>query len=157
VLAEVTPFTRPAAPEDLRQLLRLFGQHAAYEGASFKKEDKEKKLGELIFQTKEIKCYVAIVNDQIVGYTTFFKQLSSWNAAWYTYMDCIFLKEEVRNMGIGPMLLNHVREFAIAEGCTSIEWQTPYFNKRAINFYTRIGAEGKEKVRFSLSRLENKL
>ena len=34
--------------------------------------------------------------------------------------------------------------------CSHIQWQTPEFNKRAIKFYDRIGAQSKSKMRYFL-------
>jgi hypothetical protein len=43
-----------------------------------------------------------------------------------------------------------LRDIAREKNCVNIQWQTPVFNKRAIKFYNRIGATGKDKVRFTL-------
>ena len=67
------------------------------------------------------------------------------------YMDCLFLEEEARSFGIGEVLIEKLKEIAAENNCVNIQWQTPEFNTRAIKFYNRIGAKGKDKVRFTLS------
>lgn len=39
---------------------------------------------------------------------------------------------------------------ALRLNCKTIQWQTPAFNKRAMKFYERLGAYGKDKVRYFL-------
>ena len=66
------------------------------------------------------------------------------------YMDCLYLEEEIRGFGIGEALIEKLKQIGTAKNCINIQWQTPEFNSRAIKFYHRIGATGKDKVRFFL-------
>jgi GNAT superfamily N-acetyltransferase len=78
------------------------------------------------------------------------KQYATWDAAYYVYMDCLFLTEDARGKGVGEELINRIKLEANALDCTHIQWQTPDFNERAIKFYNRIGATSKSKERFFL-------
>ncbi|MEP5913610.1 MAG: GNAT family N-acetyltransferase, partial [Flavobacteriaceae bacterium] len=78
------------------------------------------------------------------------KQFSTWDSDFYIYMDCLFMTEESRGFGIGEKLINKIKLEGVKNQCTHIQWQTPDFNKRAIKFYNRIGAESKSKERFFL-------
>ena len=88
-------------------------------------------------------------NEEIVGYSTFIKQFSTWDASYYVYLDCLYLKEKLRGKGVGFKLMNLIREYAIEQNCSVIQWQTPVFNKSAIRFYNKIGAKSKVKERFA--------
>jgi GNAT superfamily N-acetyltransferase len=66
-------------------------------------------------------------------------------------MDCLFLREKNRGFGIGKTLVNEIIAFSKLHKTNHIEWQTPVFNLRAIQFYNKIGASSKEKIRFTLS------
>ena len=79
------------------------------------------------------------------------KQYSTWDAKEYLYMDCLFLFEEYRGLGIGEELVNTMKEFGRKEDIDLIQWQTPDFNVRAIKFYRRLGASSKSKERFFLT------
>ena len=91
---------------------------------------------------------MAECNDNLVGYATFTKQFSTWDAAFYLYLDCLFLKEEVRGKGAGRQLMDKVKDDAREENCKLIQWQTPDFNTSAIQFYQKLGAVSKTKERF---------
>ena len=120
-----------------------------YERAEFNPEGKASLLSGYLFGPHEVlKCLVAERNNLLVGYATFMKQFSTWDAAFYLYLDCLFLKEEVRGKGAGRQLMNKVKEYALEEGCKLIQWQTPDFNAGAIQFYQRLGAVSKTKERF---------
>ena len=66
-------------------------------------------------------------------------------------MDCLYLREEARGAGLGPHLVREIAQLARQLGCSTVQWQTPIWNERAIRFYQRLGAIGKQKVRFFLA------
>ena len=65
-------------------------------------------------------------------------------------MDCLYLRPQARNYGIGKKLVDEIVRITKLNGYQEIQWQTPEFNKKAIKFYQRIGATYKEKYRFNL-------
>ncbi|MBN4081039.1 GNAT family N-acetyltransferase [Caldithrix abyssi] len=142
---------RYAEKNDIEQIVNLCKEHATYEKSKFNSKNKLELLSNYLFSTKEIlKCIVVEKNNQIVGYATFMKQFSTWEANFYVYLDCLFLKEEARGKGVGREMMNQIQEYAKTENCETlhIQWQTPSFNKDAIAFYERIGAKPKTKERF---------
>lgn len=140
---------RKPIPKDVEQLIDLCAAHAAYERVSFNKSQKKEKLNKQLFSIENnLQCLVVENNNQLVGYATYMKQFSTWGADFYVYMDCLFLKETSRGNGLGKQLMGKIKEYAIAENCIEIQWQTPNFNSRAISFYKRLGAGPKTKERF---------
>ena len=108
-------------------------------------------LSEFIFgQNPSLKCLIVEQDNSIIGYATFMKQFSTWDADFYIYLDCLFLKENTRGQGLGSSLMEKVKEYAKSENCKIIQWQTPDFNQKAIDFYTKIGGVFKTKERFCL-------
>ena len=65
-------------------------------------------------------------------------------------MDCLFIYEQYRGMGIGARIMQRIQEEGIKMGLEFLQWQTPDFNKDAIKFYNKMGAETLEKERFLL-------
>lgn len=141
---------RKVTPNDIEQLIDLCAKHAAFEKVDFDMSQKKEKLNKLLFSLdNNMQCIVVQKDAQLVGYATYIKQLSTWSADFYLYLDCLFLKEAYRGQGIGRQLMNKVCAYAIQENCSEIQWQTPDFNSQAISFYTRIvGAQPKTKERF---------
>jgi len=144
-----TAIIRPATTADLDIILNLCAAHAAYERCDYNYTGKKELLANHILGDKPTAtCIVAELEGEVIGYMTYAKQFSTWDAELYIYMDCLYLDDKARNHGIGPMLMEHMRAFAKAEGIKEIQWQTPDFNTGAIKYYKRIGGISKKKERF---------
>ncbi|MEO9510505.1 MAG: GNAT family N-acetyltransferase [Flavobacteriaceae bacterium] len=145
------PKIRFAKKEDLDSIVRLCEQHAIFENAPYNPSDKIQKLDRYLFSNNPcVYCLVVEKGNNLIGYATYMKQFSTWDSDFYIYMDCLFMTEESRGFGIGEKLINKIKLEGVKNQCTHIQWQTPDFNKRAIKFYNRIGAESKSKERFFL-------
>ncbi|MEM8894071.1 MAG: GNAT family N-acetyltransferase [Bacteroidota bacterium] len=142
---------RSIQPDDLPELLNMCEAHAAYEGLPFQTNDQLHSLEKGLFSDRPKLYGLVAVADGLVGYSTYMKQYSTWMAKEYLYMDCLFVKEYVRSQGVGQQLFEKVVESARQMGCYEVQWQTPDFNKRAIQFYQRNGASSKPKERFFLT------
>ncbi|MDN3023632.1 GNAT family N-acetyltransferase [Streptomyces sp. S.PB5] len=146
------PVVRPARVGDLAEVVALIGEHAAYEKADPPAAGLEGRLERLLFGSSEprLRCFVAESDGRVLGYATCSAEVSTWDGAEYLHMDCLFLRDGHRGLGIGEALMNAVRDEARALGLGHVEWQTPAWNDGAIRFYERIGAVAKDKRRFSL-------
>ncbi|MEM1122895.1 MAG: GNAT family N-acetyltransferase [Bacteroidota bacterium] len=144
-----SPDIRFASPRDLPRIIELCQAHAAFEKASYQVAGKAALLKKYFFETPVIAyCLLVEINQQVVGYATFMKQFSTWDAHFYLYLDCLYFEPQARGLGFGKKVMEHVKTFAKAENCTEIQWQTPDFNKKAIRFYDKLGAVSKTKERF---------
>lgn len=137
---------------DLPKLVMLCQKHAEFEKANYSPERKEENLKKALFgEDPQLFCLVVATKQTIVGYASYTFDFSTWDASTFLYMDCLFLEEETRGFGIGEMLIEKLKEIGTQKNCVNIQWQTPQFNERAIKFYNRLGAKGKDKVRFTLT------
>lgn len=59
----------------------------------------------------------------------------------FAVVDSIGVKHGFQNHGIGRHLMEHISEWAIEKGATSIELNVYEFNKTAISFYESLGYE----------------
>ena len=144
---------RKAEPKDIDEIIKLCAEHAEFEKADFSAMGKAEKLAEFLFSDNPpVFCLVAEKDDgEILGYSTFMPEFSTWDADYYVYMDCLFLRPHARSFGIGEQLIKEIARFAKEQNIQQIQWHTPDFNERAIKFYHRIGASSKEKTRFYLN------
>lgn len=144
------PFTiRFVEEADIDQLIDLCEAHAHYEQARYTRTGKAVQLAaDLFCETPKLYGLVVEQHGNLVGYATYMRQYATWDANDYVYLDCLFLDEAVRGLGIGTQLMERVREETQRLGCSLIQWQTPDFNTRAITFYNRLGATSKSKERF---------
>ncbi|WP_108869050.1 GNAT family N-acetyltransferase [Aquimarina aquimarini] len=147
---------RYAKEIDIEQIIELCEAHALYEKTDFEKGNKKEALFEHLFGAqKSLQCLVVEQNNKLQGYATFMKQFSTWDAEFYIYLDCLYLKDATRGKGIGKQIMSIIYKHAIAEKCSIVQWQTPNFNTGAIHFYKKIGATSKSKERFFWSTYKN--
>ncbi|MFB6454920.1 GNAT family N-acetyltransferase [Chitinophaga sp. Hz27] len=142
---------RPCEERDLDKLIELCAAHAAYEQVEYTATGKKERLHEAIFGVdKELNCLVVEAEDAIIGYATYTFDFSTWDAKEFIYLDCLYIEEAYRSLGIGQVLMDKIQAVGQRNYCVNMQWQTPDFNERAIKFYKRIGGIGKNKVRFTL-------
>jgi ribosomal protein S18 acetylase RimI-like enzyme len=153
VTAVGTPQVRHARPADLPSIALLAAEHAAYENAAPPPADLAQRLERLLFgpEPGRLRCFIAELDDgEILGYASCAPEVSTWEGSEYLHMDCLFLREAHRGLGVGRKLVDAVRAEAHALGLSQVQWQTPPWNQDAIRFYERLGAQAKEKRRYSL-------
>lgn len=148
---------RQLNPIDLPELVLLCAEHAAYERSAFEAVGKEEDLHRMIFTPgARLHCLVAEDNERLMGYATFSVECSTWDAAYYMQMDCLFLRPEARNKGVGKRLMKAIAQQALQLGVKRMQWQTPSFNVDAVRFYDRLGPVKKEKFRLFLDEAETR-
>jgi GNAT superfamily N-acetyltransferase len=143
---------RFAIEKDLPKIIELCKAHATFEKAEYEPINKEELLSRFLFKDNPIlKCLVVEENNRLIGYATFMKQFSTWDADFYIYLDCLYLNEASRGKGLGKKIIAKIKEYGKQESCINMQWQTPNFNQKAIQFYNKIGATTKTKERFFLT------
>ena len=129
---------RPVEEDDFKQLIELFREFATFEKLPEKMTNTVEKMME---DREYLHCFVAVDRqNEIVGYVTYFFSYYTWIGK-SLYMDDLYVRPEFRSTGIGTMLINRVIEFAKTENCRKLRWQVSEWNKPAIEFYRKLGAE----------------
>ena len=140
---------RLVRPSEIESVIRLCEEHAAYEKAEFSAKGIAERLHSAIFSdVPRLWCFVAEIGEEIIGYATCTRDFSTWRAADYLHLDCLYITQEHRKAGIGAEVMQAIMEHADRLGCAVLEWQTPSWNKRAARFYERLGARSSYKLRF---------
>ncbi len=136
---------------DLDKLVILCEQHSLYEKSSYNKENKKEYLNKAIFgSTPKLFCLVIEIDKQVIGYTSYTFDFSTWEAKTFLYLDCLFIEPTYRSQGIGKAIFDKLKIIGMENDCVTIQWQTPSFNEKAIKFYNKIGGKSKEKFRYTL-------
>ncbi len=143
---------RYAEPHDIDEIINLCEEHAEFEKAEYSPVRKAERLAKYLFiDQPPLFCLIAENSaGELLGYTTFMQEFSTWDAAFYMHMDCLFLRPHARNFGIGEQLIRKIAKRAEALNCKQIQWHTPAFNEKAVKFYHRIGATSRQKSRLYL-------
>ena len=86
-------------------------------------------------------CFVAVDDkNRIVGYAAWFFAYFSWTGKTL-YLDDLYVVESARGQAIGTRLLQTVIDHAGASNCVKMRWQVSNWNKTAIAFYRKMGAQ----------------
>lgn len=142
---------RPVEAADLDELVVLCSEHAAYERADFCPVGKAEALGRRwLAGDGRAGCWVVEIRDRLQGFASYGLEFSTWDAADFLLMDCLYLRPACRGRGVGAEILRRLHAWAGELGCVNLQWQTPDWNVGAIRFYRRHGAQAQKKLRFTL-------
>ena len=75
------------------------------------------------------------------GFALFFPVYSTFRAAWGLHLEDLYVRPEHRGTGIGLALLRGVACEAVRRGASRLDWVVLDWNRPAVNFYRRLGAE----------------
>lgn len=129
---------RPHTESDFGQLLYLFKEFAIFEKLP---EKMTNSLEQMHAEKEYFQCFVAETpNNEIVGYTTYFYCYYTWTGK-SLYLDDLYIRPDFRGNGIGTLLINRIIEYAKENMCNKLRWQVSGWNKPAIEFYKKLGAE----------------
>ena len=128
---------RPLQDTDIEALLALLKEFALFQ----KHPKSMTNTVEQLRQDREhFKCYVALVDSTIIGYTIYYPAYSSWSGK-ALYIEDLYVTTKSRNLGIGKKLLDTVIKEAKSAQCKKVKWQVSKWNKNAQEFYRHMGAE----------------
>lgn len=85
-------------------------------------------------------CFVAEMQDEIVGAALIYYRFSTWKGRTL-HLEDLIVKEEMRGKGIGEALYSEVIKFAAEQKLKRIAWDVLDWNEGAIKFYERSGAK----------------
>jgi ribosomal protein S18 acetylase RimI-like enzyme len=137
---------RSCEPRDVDAVLSLMRQLAEHEGLSQFFELTSEALQQACFaQPRRIELIVADADAEIVGYATCMLQFSPWMGRDYLFLDDLYVRDDVRGLGIGSRLLKHVGALALERG-VGVRWHVEMENRSAQKLYRALGAELREKL-----------
>lgn len=132
---------RKAKKEDMSRVHELIMELAIYEKLP---QEVEINLSDLVndgFGEKPLfHCFVAEINSTVEGMAIIYNRYSTWKGKTVHLEDLIVTKN-MRNKGIGALLLDKVILFGKEMNVKRISWEVIDWNKKAIKFYERKGAK----------------
>ncbi|MGU3438141.1 GNAT family N-acetyltransferase [Actinomycetes bacterium M1A6_2h] len=67
---------------------------------------------------------VALLEDNIVGFSVSVVHHSSWSVAQVCYLEDLFVDPAARRIGVGRKLVNDLIDAARAQNCSGVYWHT---------------------------------
>ncbi len=129
---------RPATEQDFEAILGLIKELALFEKAP------EKVINTVPQMKAEQDLFDALVAEksdgEIIGFALYYFVYYTW-VGKSLYLDDLYVKEAYRGQKIGSKLLDKVIETGKQNNCKRIRWQVLNWNKPAIEFYKKLGAD----------------
>ena len=132
---------RKAKKEDMSRVHELIMELAVYDKLPQEVEVNQSDLVNDGFGENPLfHCFVAEVNSKVEGMAIIYNRYSTWKGKTVHLEDLIVTKN-MRNKGIGALLLDKVILFGKQMNVKRISWEVIDWNKKAIKFYERKGAK----------------
>lgn len=134
---------RQATENDFEAILGLVKGLAIFQGMPEKVEN----TVELMHEEKSFfNCLVAEnEGKEIIGIATYFYAYYTW-VGKSLYLDDLYVLEAYRGQKTGARLLDELFNLARQENCKRVRWMVSDWNKPAIEFYKKCGAEIDEEL-----------
>lgn len=131
---------------DLGTILAFIRQLAEYEQLADEVVADEATLDEHLFGARpmaEVLIAEAVgeTGAEPAGFALFFHNFSTFLGRPGIYLEDLFVRPEMRAMGVGGALLAQLARLAVERGCGRFEWSVLDWNESAIGFYRGLGAQ----------------
>jgi GNAT superfamily N-acetyltransferase len=131
---------RDATKEDMAQVLKLIQELADFENEPEAVEVTEDELIRDGFGAQPaFKCFVAEVDQKVVGTAIVFNRFSTWKGK-ILHLEDLVVSQSMRGKGIGTALLDEVVKHGHQLGVKRINWEVLDWNENAIALYEKKGA-----------------
>jgi len=132
---------RKAIKEDVSDILRLLVELAVFEKEPDAVKVTEEELIKDGFGNRpRYECFLAEVENQIVGLAFFTERYSTW-VGDTLHLEDLIVTQKYRGKGIGLSLYRSFLNEARKREVNRVEWSVLDWNKSAIDFYKKSGAQ----------------
>lgn len=132
---------RPVEEKDVSKVLELIKALARYEKMEDQVKNTKEALFDHLFVKKSIHAYVAVQDDDIIGFALYFYTYSTFVGKQGIYLEDVYVKEPYRHLGVGTMFFKRLAKQAIDLDLERFEWTCLVWNTPALDFYAKIGAK----------------
>lgn len=127
-----------ATIEDLEGVSHLFNSYRLFYNQSSDLEGAMNYIRERL-ENKDSIIFIVKDNEEYVGFTQLYPTFSSISMKRAWILNDLYVDEQARKLGIGEMLLQKAKEFAIKTGANSISLSTAIDNYTAQRLYEKVG------------------
>jgi len=131
---------RFAEINDVPLILGFIKELAEYENMSNDVVVTEDVLRESIFERKMAEVIIGEYKNKPVGFALFFHNFSTFLGRPGIYLEDLYVKPEMREKGIGKVILSYLAKLTIDRKCGRLEWCCLDWNEPSIKFYKQLGA-----------------
>jgi GNAT superfamily N-acetyltransferase len=133
---------RRATPRDAPTVLRLIRGLAEYERLAHQMEATSARLRRHGFgRRRYFEALLCRRGRTPIGFALYYFTYSTFLGRPSLYLEDLFVVPEARGQGAGRALLQALARVAVRRGCGRMEWTVLDWNRPAVRFYKRLGAE----------------
>ena len=130
------------SPRDLPELLRAIRELARFERLEHEVETTVSSLRRALFSPNPFaNALVARCDGKIVAYAVYFFTFSTFTGRPGIWLDDLYVRPGFRGHGLGKAFMKALAGIAARKGCGRFEWAVLDWNKKARNFYRKLGAK----------------
>jgi GNAT superfamily N-acetyltransferase len=132
---------RPARAADIPAIYQLVRDLARYEQALADVTGTEDELRRaLLAEPPAVFAHVAEHDGQVAGFALWYLSFSTWTASHGIYLEDLYVRPELRGLGLGRALLAELARICVARGYPRLEWAVLDWNTPSRGFYASLGA-----------------
>lgn len=132
---------RWAVESDVATIVGFIRELAEFEHLAHEVVIEARDLSSALFDANPVvEAVVAEIDGDVAGFALFFRSFSTFIGRPGLYLEDLYVKPNLRGRGVGRALLIHLAKTAAERGYGRMEWAVLNWNRRAIDFYERIGA-----------------
>jgi GNAT superfamily N-acetyltransferase len=131
-----------ATDADVPVILLMIRRLAEYERLLDSVTASEEKLREALFgPNPAAEVLIGYADEVPAGLAVFFQNFSTFLSRPGLYLEDLYVLPEWRRHGLGRQLLAHLAAIAVSRNYGRLEWAVLDWNKPAIDFYRKLGAQ----------------
>jgi len=128
--------------EHIPAILVLTAEFAEYEKLTSYLSITEEKLRDVMFSRQAfVSGLIATSDGEPVGYAIFYPSFSTFRGQRGIFLEDLYVSEKCRGTGLGEAMLRKIAAQTRSQGVERIDFQVLDWNRPAINFYVKLGAE----------------
>ncbi len=131
---------RFAEEKDISLVLEFIKELAEYEEMLDEVVATEEILMDSLFNKKTAEVVIGEYNGRPVTFALFFHNFSTFLGRPGIYLEDLYVKPEMREKGIGTIMLAFLAKLAKERNCGRLEWWCLDWNEPSIKFYKQMGA-----------------
>lgn len=136
---------REAKPTDVEAVTTLMRDFAAFEELADFFEATPENLAAVMFgEHAFVNGLIAEENGEVIAYALFYPSYATFRGQRGLYLEDLYIAHNHRGRGIGGAMIRKIAQIAKEHGCQRLDFQVLEWNKPAIGFYEKLGADRDE-------------
>jgi len=127
---------------DVPQIIEMLRELADFENLLEFCQITEDVLRDAMFGAKPcVEGLIALADEKPIGYALFYENFASFRGQRGIYLEDLYVKNEFRGRKVGESFLKKLAQIARQRNASRIDFQVLNWNKNAVIFYEKLGAE----------------